>query len=308
MAKYTVELGEVAKSGLKIFNFEYEFYDESKKNDFEKKFINHFYFREIGVETVGRFQHYLKCKCDESLPYYNMLFKTAQIEYDLLNNYNLTETFNKTNTKTATGNATQSGSTSDSSHLTGTVNHNDTINVEGDKTNTLKSTTDHTENTDFTKDETINETGKIDKNTTVNVDDKKVGSDTPNGLLSMEDIKNNVYASRADIQDGTTTTTDGQTSSADKTGTSTEATERSSTDKVDATSTDKTTDKTVQFGTDTTNNTTTSSGTVNTTADTAQSENGSENYTMTRVGNIGVDKPSDMLAKHVEFQKTMTTI
>jgi hypothetical protein len=25
--------------------------------DFEKKFINHFLFREIGFETVGRFQH-----------------------------------------------------------------------------------------------------------------------------------------------------------------------------------------------------------------------------------------------------------
>jgi hypothetical protein len=42
MAKYTVELRDIVKSGLKVFDFDYTFYDEAKKPDFEQKFINHF--------------------------------------------------------------------------------------------------------------------------------------------------------------------------------------------------------------------------------------------------------------------------
>lgn len=292
MAKYTTELRDIVKSGLNIFDFPYVFYDETKKADFEQKFINHFYFREIGQETVGRFKHYLKCKCDETLPYYNMLFTTAQMEYDLLNNYNLTETFTKTNTvtKETGGNATQNG----------TLHRASEVEANGDKTNTLDSTTEHTENTDFTKDETVTETGEDNRSIAVTVDNRKVQSDTPNGLLSMPDIKGNVYASKAEIEDGTTSTTDNDNTSAEKKGNSIENTTSNVSDVVNATSHDTTNDNNTEDTTETTNNTT------NTTQN--ETGNGTENYTLTRIGNIGVDKPSDMLQKHIEFQKTMTTI
>lgn len=292
MAKYTVELREIVKSGTKIFNFDYTFYDEAKKPEFEEKFINHFLFREIGTETVARFQHYLKCKCDETLPYYNLLFKTALYEYDVKNNYNLTETFTKTNTttKAATGNATQNG----------VLNRDAEIETTGNKTNTLDSTTDHTEDIAFTKADTLSETGAISNVTTTEVDSKKVESDTPNGLLSMTDITGNVYASRATIDDGTTHTTDSQTSSAEKRDNATETTGRTTKDIVDATSHDMTTDHTGEDTTETTNNTT----------HTAQNENetGSESYTLDRVGDIGVDTTPDKLKKHIEIQKILTTV
>ena len=140
MAKYSVELGDVAKSGLKIFNFEYDFYDVTKKPDFEKKFINHFRFREIGTETVGRFQHYLKCKCDETLPYYNMLFRTSLIDYEKTINYNLVETYTKGVDKTDSliGNAIVDGTKNDINTIATTlVKTDDIINV-GQKLNVLK--------------------------------------------------------------------------------------------------------------------------------------------------------------------------
>lgn len=288
MAKYTVELRDVVKSGFNIFDFPYDFYDETKKPDFEKKFIQHFYFHEIGTETVGRFQHNLMVKLDEVLPYYNMLFETAKIEYDLLNNYNVTEKFNKTkdNIKDVTGNASQSGTTEERSNLIDT------------KYSDLNSETDHTETLDYNRNETQNDTGQIDKTTNVVIDDRKVGSDTPNALLSMENIKTNVYASKADIQDGKTDTTDKQVTAAAKTGETKEETTRTTKDTVDARS-DEENEQRRTSDIDATSNT-----------NTTQNEKGNEveNYELTRVGNIGVMTASDLLEKHIEFQRKLTTI
>lgn len=253
MAKYTVELGELHESGTKIFNFEYPYYDPSKKTEFEQKFIDHFYFREIGQETPARFIHYLKCKCVERLPYYNELIKLTLLEYDVLKPYNISETFEKTNNNTVTGTAAQTGS----------------------NTNTLESTTDRTEETDVTKNG--HETGSD----VVTKDDRIVKSNTPNGLLSMPDIKGNVYASEANIQDGTDIT------DIDRTNDITENTDSNVTDTVNATSHDATV-----------NNTTTNG-----------SENGSENSTLHRTGHIGVQTASELLLKHAELlEKTQTVL
>ena len=288
MAKYTVELRDVIKSGFNLFDFPYQFYDEKQKPEFEKKFIQHFYFHEIGTETVGRFQHNLKVKFDEVLPYYNMLFETTNIDYDLLNNYNVTEKFNKTkdNIKDITGNANQTGTTEERSNLIDT------------KYSDLNSETDHTETLDYNRNETQNDTGQIDKITNVVIDDRKVGSETPNGLLSMEDIKANVYASKADIQDGKTDTTGNQVTAAAKTGETKEETTRTTKDTVDARS-DEENEQRRTSDIDATSNTNTS-----------QNETGNEveNYELTRVGNIGVMTASDLLEKHIEFQRKLTTI
>jgi hypothetical protein len=255
-------------------------------------FINHFYFREIGQETVGRFQHYLKCKCDETLPYYNLLLKTALYEYDVKNNYNLTETFTKTNsrTKASTGNATQNG----------TATRDADVVTTGNKTNTLDSNTDHTEHmgVDKTEDVTNNET--LDTTTTLDIDGKRVESDTPNGLLSMVDITKNVYASKAEVEDSTNKTTDKKTTTTTKDGHAVEATDITTNDKVDATSQDTSTDTTNENATETTTNA--SNMTQN------ENETETESYTLDRVGDIGVDTTPDKLKKHIEIQKIFTTV
>lgn len=276
MAKYTVELNDIEKSGLKIFNFNYDFYNPTLKPDFEEKFINHFRFREIGVETVGRFQHNLKVKCDEVLPYYNMLLETSLYEYDLKNNYNLTETFTKTNNKTndLTGTTTTDGETGNN------------------KTANLNSNSDHTQTTDFAKDETIDETGTNNGLTTIESKNKIVDSDTPTALLSMVDIETNVYATKANIADGTNTNTEAQTNVTNHTGNQTENTDITANDTVVAT------------------NTETATGTLNNVVDTVQNatEINNESYTLERVGDIGVDTTPDKIKKHIEIQKILKTI
>lgn len=276
MAKYSVEINDIIKSGLKIFNFDYEFYKPELKPDFEQKFINHFRFREIGVETVGRFQHNLKVKCDEVLPYYNMLLETSLYDYDLKNNYNLTETFTKTNNKTnaLTGSTLTDGTT------------------DNEKISNLDSNADHTQTVDFTKDETVDETGTNDGLTTVELKNKIVDSDTPTALLSMTDIENNVYATKANIADGTNTNTDKQTNIANRTGKQAEKTEQIANDTVEAT------------------NKETATGIIKNKSDTTQNatETNDETYTLERVGDIGVDTTPDKIKKHIEIQKILKTV
>lgn len=92
MANYTIELRDVLKREPNIFGFAYPFYDEKKRPEFEKNFVRHFFFREIGAETIDRFLWNLEDKFATVFPYYNELFKAAEIEYSVLDNYKLTET------------------------------------------------------------------------------------------------------------------------------------------------------------------------------------------------------------------------
>ncbi len=276
MAMYTVELNTIVKSGFNIFNFDYEFYDDTKKDDFEQKFINHFYFREIGTETVGRFQHYLKCKFDETLPYYNMLFRTALVDYEQIINFNVTETLTKDNTRN--NNLTGNGS------LDGTSSSN--------KTSELDSETNHTETNNFSKNETLTEIATDGTTVTTTIDNKKVGSDTPNALLSMEDITNNVYASKAEIDTNTSTVADNKQLNNNKTDVLTESTTVTTKDTVNGTNTENSDDS---F-----HNSSTNEQTI--------TETQNENYTKETKGNIGVRSEAEMLQKHIELQKVLTTI
>lgn len=252
MAKYTVELNDIIKSGYKLFDFDYTFYDETKKPEFEDRFLDYYRFHEIGVETVARFQHNLKVTFIEKLPYYNMLLETALYDYDIINNYNLTETFTKTINKNIKGNANQTGLTSED--LTHDAKENKTNSSTGE------STADNTQNNI--------------------INNKDIESDTPSGLLSMVDIENNVYASKAKIQNGTN----------------------------EAIGNQKTTGTSTDTGETITENNTISKGNFSNDAETETTEAGTEDYTLEKVGDIGIDTTPDKLKKHIEIQKVLTTI
>ena len=72
MANYTIELYRLIEDKhFNIFDFEYDFYtdDIEIRKNFEKKFEDYFYFREIGQETVSRFKHQLRTKLNIIAPY-----------------------------------------------------------------------------------------------------------------------------------------------------------------------------------------------------------------------------------------------
>lgn len=98
MSSYTLELRHIHQT-YKVFNFDYDFYTDSNiiKSKFEQKFIDEYYFHEIGQETVARFQHRLRTRLNKIMPYYKQLYDTeiAAKDINFLLNKDLTETFER---------------------------------------------------------------------------------------------------------------------------------------------------------------------------------------------------------------------
>jgi hypothetical protein len=127
MSKYTTELRWVIENGYDLQLNEYPIFDENYRQKLNQKIINHYYFREIGFETVGLFRFYLKQTMNEIMPYYNQLYESALLEIDPLNTINFTETL----TRTKIGNDTKN------------FNEDTTVNSNGD------SNSNSTKNTNF---------------------------------------------------------------------------------------------------------------------------------------------------------------
>lgn len=111
-AKVTVELRELVENGVDIWAFDYpSYYKGDEKTAFERKVIDHFYFRQIGQETVGRFLHYFRSKIREIMPYYIDLYSSVDLFKsipDPLQSYDLTETFNKSGNSSSSTEGTSS--------------------------------------------------------------------------------------------------------------------------------------------------------------------------------------------------------
>ena len=312
MAKYSIELKDVVESNYNIFDFPYEIYDEDKRKDFEQKFVDHFYFREICCETVPRFKHYLKCKFNEVLPYYNMLFRASLIEYEKVINYNLTESFTRDVEKVnaVTGNIAGTGSNNDSSSMSTETNKLSNGSDSQDSTNVLNSVTNHDENNETTKHDEVNEANQNGKTSTKEVDNTKVDSDTPNGLLAMSSIKKNVYASKAMIDDNTEKVIDEELLESERTGDSSETNHRKVVDDVKATTTNHGSASNQNNEQDKTTGTTSLNGSFQNATTNSQNSTGAdkENYTKIMRGSYGVITEADMVQKHIDLQATLTTI
>ena len=104
MEKTTLTLGEIIENNVDIFDFDYPFYNEERRKQFEQHFIDHFYFDEIGQETVARFKQRLKIKFNLIMPYWNKIFLADELEQRILDNYSVTETYTRdiTNNTNAT--------------------------------------------------------------------------------------------------------------------------------------------------------------------------------------------------------------
>ena len=115
MNKYTITLGEIVENNVDIFDFDYPFYNEERRNQFEQHFIEHFYFDEIGQETVARFKQRLKIKLNLIMPYWNKIFLADDLEQRILDNYDVTETYSRSveNNTSVNSNSTNKNLASD---------------------------------------------------------------------------------------------------------------------------------------------------------------------------------------------------
>lgn len=129
MSNYTLELRNIVEScNMTLFDFPYNFYDETLKTNFEQKFINHFYFDEIGFETVPKFKHRLMTKLNDIYPYYKQLYETelACKDINFMLNKDLKETFIRELTNTSTMNNNSEGTSTSNSNGEGIGINSDT--------------------------------------------------------------------------------------------------------------------------------------------------------------------------------------
>ena len=77
MSKYTAELRTIIGNNFDIFDFTYTRSSASQAivsdKDLEQGFIDHYYFREVGFETLERFKHKLKTQWLESIENFDKL-------------------------------------------------------------------------------------------------------------------------------------------------------------------------------------------------------------------------------------------
>ena len=125
MSKYTLELNQLINAlDFNLFDFNYNLYDNDLKSAFEKKFIDHFYFYEIGLTPIARFKKALQIKLNDIFPYYQQLYQTElrTKDIDFMLNKDLKEQY----TRELTGNSSVNQSSTSTSNDTSLNINNDT--------------------------------------------------------------------------------------------------------------------------------------------------------------------------------------
>lgn len=87
----TYEVGVYTEASYKKIGLStYPIFNETYRTQLNNKIIDHFYFREIGMETVANFAWFLRRKMNEIMPYYNQLYESVDIVTDPVNEINVT--------------------------------------------------------------------------------------------------------------------------------------------------------------------------------------------------------------------------
>ena len=137
MANYTMEIRQMTDNPLiGLFTFDYDFYSDNPKDkeEFEKLFIQWYYFREIGFETPEHFKMKLQAKLNVIMPYYRQLALTewnkVRTAEQMMTSKNLKETttheqtINGNNESSLNGETSQTGSSTSSQKQVSTNNQN----------------------------------------------------------------------------------------------------------------------------------------------------------------------------------------
>jgi hypothetical protein len=212
MSKYTTQLGNLIEGGFDLGLQDYPLYIfKNYQGDYRKqlndKLKEHYYFREIGLETPALFKRFLNRKMNEIMPYYNQLYESADLEFNPLWNIDLTETY--THNVADTGNISSDGSTSTNSHNsnTGSVTQNSTVDEDSSQDTTTED------------DNTHNDSNTLSENKSNSNIQRH--SDFPQAGSTDADIMSNTYLSTTDYNTNTdlNSSTNTGTSSDKTTGT-----------------------------------------------------------------------------------------
>jgi hypothetical protein len=104
-------------TGLQIGLGLYPIFQEDHRLILNRKIIDHYWNREIGMETLSLFTFAMQRRANEIMPLYNQVYKSQLLEFEAISNYKLTttraDTVNETSTQdsgTNTASTSSSGS------------------------------------------------------------------------------------------------------------------------------------------------------------------------------------------------------
>ena len=229
----------------------YPIFDENYREVLNKKIIDEYYFREIGVETPARLKHHLNHTMDMIMPYYNQLYESELLEIDPLLSFRETEELERTTDVDRSESA--EGTNSYELDKTNKIIASSTTKQDKDGTftsnggETVLNTVDLTNTSNGTSSVTTIGTETTDGDTTDTKTENKlsVTSDTPGGMLSIGDLKTHTWASSATMDEGETTNIGTNDKTVDKdetvTGETTGTDMQTGTTDVEATRNDTTT-------------------------------------------------------------------
>lgn len=196
---------------------DYPIFDESYRSELNKKIKDTYYFYEIGILPPARFCFQLRAKMNNIMPLYNQYYLSTMKKFDPFINAKrndstnekitklfekimeaVTDTSDDTNGKNDTTNTssvktTEKGSNNVDSTSSGNTTTKDTgteestVNVEKNNSNTGNDTVSK-----GGKDNLSSKTQNDGGNTSISID-----SDTPEGFIQTQDIRDGTYASRA---------------------------------------------------------------------------------------------------------------
>ena len=182
MANYTITLYDLLNDPyFNLFDFDYPFYteDETRKKEFEQKFIMNYMRHEIAFETGFDFKHELKSTLYLKMPYYRQLYesemRTAGIDFML--NKDLVEEFTRTLASEGEANTNSSSNASSSNQSKSTSNVASSAENSGSDLNNGLS------NADADKRKTSHSKDKSTSNSNVN-DESKFNQDTKGNTQS----------------------------------------------------------------------------------------------------------------------------
>ena len=107
------------------------------REQLNQKILNHYKYHEIGLPTVGQFLDELEIVMDEIMPEYNLLYYSADLDYDPLTTVDWEHTTEETENKEMEGSTgtEEAGTSKDTTATTGTAT---------DSTTTTSTVTSHT--------------------------------------------------------------------------------------------------------------------------------------------------------------------
>lgn len=199
-------LAEMLEQGWNPPLNDYPIFDEEYREGLNNKILNHYLFREIGVETPDKFSFMLHRKMWEIMPYYNQLYESELFDFNPLDTSDIREYTKDSRTQYESGRNRSSDvgkSSRDNASDTGATHKLETI--FGEKT--VSDTINHETGNEVTHGEYLKQGDKTNDNKAST--EQKILEDTTSHSLTTNDLQTDVEGESHST--GTTDTTGSKT-------------------------------------------------------------------------------------------------